>query len=93
MTHSLGFFKAVFFTVFFMMFLAACGQKGALYLPNIPPAPNVIAEQSGPPEVTNDLQDQQVKTGLEGDQAADAEAGKDKKTPETGKSMSETTAE
>ena len=76
-----------------MMLMTACGQKGDLYLPNIPPAPNVMAEQFGPSEAVEGLQEPLIETDLEGDQAEHAETVKDEKTPESDKSMSETAAD
>lgn len=34
------------FTAFVLLGLVACGQKGNLYLPNIPSAPNVMANEN-----------------------------------------------
>jgi predicted small lipoprotein YifL len=34
------------FTAFVLLGLVACGQKGSLYLPNIPSAPNVMANEN-----------------------------------------------
>lgn len=48
MSNSLSFCRRfvsnVFSLVLVLLVLSACGQKGDLYLPNIPPSPNVMSD-------------------------------------------------
>lgn len=76
MSHSLNlsrrFVLNAFYSALILWVLSACGQKGDLYLPNIPPSPNVInngqeAEQAATNEVL-----------IEQDESSETKKGKDK---------------
>jgi predicted small lipoprotein YifL len=70
-------------SVFVLLVLSACGQKGDLYLPDIPPSPNLMDSEHKLEPVTD------VDTVLN----ESAEIKKDTKRTESNKSLPATDAE
>tara|TARA_B100000446_G_C10327123_1_gene260838 strand:+ start:89 stop:316 length:228 start_codon:yes stop_codon:yes gene_type:complete len=46
---------------FWVIALSGCGQKGDLYLPDIPPAPNVVSVNNAPKDHAEKLSDDDPK--------------------------------
>lgn len=83
MSHSLSLSKRIvpnfIFPMVILLVLSACGQKGDLYLPNIPPSPNVM----------NDGQENELTSTSEGltDQDESSETKKNESTSQSKESL------